>query len=173
MPKSTAKATSTPEPKRPGNPSSLVEHKENSRKTTRQALDAALARIQVGKPVHVRVGSAISAVAIAKEAGIDRSTLYRYHGDFLDEIRKLTDSTSQQLLESKRSELTRVQSRAREYRTLAEDLQAELEAVARHNYALSHRVQELEELIRQRDAVIVDLQQRMSDREKVVKMHLV
>lgn len=36
------------------------------------------------------------------------------------------------------------------------------------NYALSHRVQELDELVRQRDAVIADLQQRIADNANVV-----
>ncbi|NPT38494.1 hypothetical protein [Paraburkholderia xenovorans] len=46
-----------------------------------------------------------------------------------------------------------------------------MEAVARNNYALSHRVQELEDLIRQRDAAIADLQERVRDGGKVVRVH--
>jgi AcrR family transcriptional regulator len=156
---------------RSGNPASLIEHKNRSVKATREQLELALARILDGKPKWVKTGAAVSVLAVAKEAKVDRSTLYRYHPDFLDKLKHVTNSTADHLLESKRSELSRTQARAREYRNIAEDLQAELEAIARNNYALSHRVQELEELLRQRDAVIVNLQARIRDSEKLVELH--
>lgn len=155
---------------RRGNPASLGEHKERSIKTTREQLELALTRILEGKPKRIKPGSAASVLSVAKEAQVDRSTLYRYHADFLEKLKLATNSTAVQLLESKRGELSRTQARAREYRNIAEDLQSELEALARNNYALSHRVQELEELLRQRDAVIADLQQRVDDNANVVSI---
>ncbi|QJW82557.1 hypothetical protein [Burkholderia glumae] len=157
-------------PVRAGNQASLVEHKARSVKATREQLELALARILEGKPKRVKPGTAVSASSVAKEAQVDRSTLYRYHADLLDKLKRATNSTADQLLKSKRGELSRTQAKAREYKNIAEDLQAELEAVARNNYALSHRMQELEELLRQRDVVIADLQQRIRDSGRVVKM---
>jgi hypothetical protein len=157
-------------PVRAGNPASLVEHKERSVKGTRERLELALARILEGKPKRVKPGATASALSVAKEAQVDRSTLYRYHVDFLDKLKRTTNSTADQLLETKRGELSRTKDRAREYRNIAENLQEELEAVARHNYALSHKVQELEGLIRQRDMIIADLQERISAGSKVIKM---
>lgn len=161
----------TAKPVRSGNPESLIEHKSRSVKATREQLELALARILDGKPKWVKTGTTVSALAVAKEAKVDRSTLYRYHSDFLDKLKRVTNSTADHLLESKRGELSRTQARAREYRNIAEDLQAELEAIARNNYALSHRVQELEDLLRQRDAVITDLRARMRDSEKLIELH--
>jgi hypothetical protein len=159
-------------PVRSGNPASLIEHKIRSVKATREQLELALARILEGKPKRVKSGTVLSALAVAKEAKVDRSTLYRYHSDFLDKLKHVTNSTVAQLLESKRGELSRTQARAREYRNIAEDLQTELEAIARNNYVLSHRVQEIEKLLRQRDSVIADLQARMRGGEKIVALHL-
>lgn len=158
-------------PVRTGNAASLVEHKARSVKATREQLELALARILEGKPKRVQPGTSASALSVAKEAQVDRSTLYRYHPDFLDKLKRATNSTTDKLLESKRGELSRTQARAREYRNIAEDLHAEMEAVARNNYTLSHRVQELEDLLRQRDAVIADLQERVRDGGKVVRAH--
>jgi|GEM_PF-2994992 septal ring factor EnvC (AmiA/AmiB activator) len=161
-----------PKPKavRRGNPASLGEHKERSLKTTREQLELALARILEGKPRWIKPGRAASALSVAKEAQIDRSTLYRYHADFLDKLKRATNATADRLLDSKRGELSRAQDKAREYRNMAEDLQSELEALARQNYALSHRLQELEEMIQARDAVIADLQERTRDMRNVVKL---
>jgi hypothetical protein len=158
-------------PVRSGNPASLIEHKSRSVKTTREQLELALERILEGKPKWVKTGTAVSALAVAKEAKVDRSTLYRYHSDFLYKLKRVTKSTADQLLESKRGELSRAQARASEYRNVAEDLQTELEAIARNNYVLSHRVHELEELLRQRDAIIADLKARLRDSEKIVTLH--
>lgn len=142
----------------PGNPATLIEHKIRSVKATREQLELALERILNEKPKRVKAGTAASVLAVAKEAQVDRSTLYRYHADFLDKLKRVTNSTADHMLESKRNELSRTQIKAREYRNIAENLQIELEAIARNNYALSHRVQELEELLRQRDNLINDLQ---------------
>jgi chromosome segregation ATPase len=155
-------------PVRAGNPASLVEHKTRSVKTTREQLELALARILEGKPKRVKPGTPVSALSVTKEAQVDRSTLYRYHTEFLDKLKRAANSTTDQLLESKRGELSRTQAKAREYRNIAEDLQSELEAIARNNYALSHRVQELEEQIRQRDTIIADLQARLAGTENVM-----
>lgn len=157
-------------PVRAGSPASLIDHKARSVKATREQLELALARILEGKPKRVKPGTAASALSVAKEAQVDRSTLYRYHADFLDKVKRATNSTADQRLESKRGELSRLQAKAREYKNIADDLQAELEAVARSNYALSHRMHELEELLRQRDAVIADLQQRIRENGHVVRM---
>jgi len=146
---------------RSANSEFLVAHKNRSIKTTREQLELALTRLLEGKPKRVKIGAKISALAVAKEAQIDRSTLYRYHSDFLDKLKVATNSTAAHLLESKRGELSRVQAKAREYRNIAEDVQAELEAIARNNYTLSHRVQELEELLKVREAVIADLNARI------------
>lgn len=153
-----------------GNPEALKGHKEASQRQTREDLQLALARLRNGNPKRVKRGTPISAASVAEEAGVDRSTLYRYHEPILTEIRKLNDATPKKQLEAKRGELAETQAKVREYRGMVEELQAEMNAWARQNYALSHRVQELEDLIRQRDELIADLQARLKDAGKVTSL---
>jgi hypothetical protein len=53
---------------------------------------------------------------------------------------------------------------------MVEELQAELVSWARQNYALSHRAQELEDLLRQRDQLIEGLHARLKDAGKVAML---
>ncbi|MBI8451145.1 hypothetical protein JEZ57_30325, partial [Pseudomonas aeruginosa] len=88
-----------------GNPEALRAHKEASQRQTRQELELALARLRNGNPRRVKRGTLVSAAAVAAEAGIDRSTLYRFHEPILTAIRKFNESTSKQQLETKQGEL--------------------------------------------------------------------
>jgi DNA repair exonuclease SbcCD ATPase subunit len=153
-----------------GNPEALKGHKEASQRQTREDLQLALARLRNGNPKRVKRGTPISAASVAEEASVDRSTLYRYHEPVLTEIRKLNDATPKKQLEAKRGELAGVQAKVREYRGMVEELQAEMNAWARQNYALSHRVHELEDLIRQRDELIGELQVRLKEAGKVTAL---
>jgi len=150
-----------------GNADALRGHKEASVRQTREALEMALARLRNGNPKRVKRGTAITAASVAEEADVDRSTLYRYHEPILTEIRKLNDATPKKKLETKRGELAEATAKIREYRGMVEELQAELVSWARQNYALSHRAQELEDLLRQRDQLIEGLQVRLKDAGKV------
>jgi chromosome segregation ATPase len=156
-----------------GNPEALRAHKEASMRQTRQDLYSALARLRNGNPRRVKRGIPVSATSVAEEAGVDRSTLYRYHEPILIEIRKLNDATPKKQLQAKRGEVAGALSKAREYRKALEDARAEMNEWARQNYALSHRVQELESLLRDRDKMIVELQEKLNGTGKVVSLQLV
>jgi len=153
-----------------GNPDALRAHKEASQKQTRKALELALSRLRNDNPRRVKRGIAITASAVAEEAGIDRSTLYRFHEPILSEIRKLNETTQKKRLEGKRTELSAAIDKLRECRTLLEEKQAEINAWARQNYALSHRMQELEGMIAERDNTIADLQARLHEAGKLVAL---
>lgn len=153
-----------------GNPDALRGHKEASQRQTRQDLELALARLRNGNPKQVKKGTAITASSVAKEAGIDRSTLYRYHEPILTAIQKLNDATPKQQLKAKSGELAEAQAKQREYREMAESAQAEIAGWARQNYALSHQIQELEERTRTRDSIIEDLQARLKAAGNVVSL---
>lgn len=84
--------------KRDGNTDALRAHKADSVKETRQELELAIRRIVNGNPQHVKKGTPLSPAAVAAEAGVDRSTLYRYHEPVLTEIRRTTDATPQKKL---------------------------------------------------------------------------
>ncbi|MGS1394423.1 hypothetical protein [Pseudomonas aeruginosa] len=88
-----------------GNPEALRAHKEASQRQTRQELELALARLRNGNPRRVKRGAAISATTVAREAGIDRSTLYRFHEPILTAIRKFNETMPKQQLEAKQGEL--------------------------------------------------------------------
>lgn len=149
------------------NSSSLKAHQEASQRQTREELELALVRLQNGNPQRVKRGASITASSVAKEAAVDRSTLYRYHEPILTKIRRLNDATPTKQLQAKRGELAEALSRAREYREALENSRAEITEWANQNYALSHRVQELEESLRQRDAIISNLQARLKSVENV------
>lgn len=153
-----------------GNVKALRGHKEASVRQTREALELALARLRNGNPKRVKRGTLITAASVAEEADVDRSTLYRYHEPVLVEIRRLNDASPKKKLETKRGELAKATAKIREYREMVEELQAELVSWARQNYALSHRAQELEDLLRQRDQLIEGLQVRLKDAGKIVPL---
>lgn len=155
-----------------GNPDALRAHKTASQQKTRHELELALARLRNGKPKLVKQGIPITAASVADEAGIDRSTLYRFHEPILVEIRKLTDATPKKKLQAKLGELAEAQAKVREYREMAEKAQAEITDWARQNYALTHRVQELEQLIYIRDSIIEDFKIRLKNAEKIIPLHL-
>lgn len=150
-----------------GNPKALRAHKEASLHQTRQYLELALKRLENNNPSRVKPGTPITASSVAEEAGIDRSTLYRYHDPILTEIRKLNNVTPKKQLQAKRGELAETLARMREYREALKESRAEMTAWARQNYALSHRAQELEELVRQRDIIIKELHAQLREVKKV------
>ena len=153
-----------------GNTEALRGHKEASQAKTRQELELALARLRNGNPQKVKKGTRITPAAVAQEADVDRSTLYRFHEPVLTQIRKLTEKAPKQQLEAKRNELADARAKAKEYREMLEDAQDEMKAWARQNYALNHQVQELQELLRIRDEVIAQLQQQVNSKPKVVDL---
>ena len=101
---------------------------------------------------------------LAKEAGVDRVTLYRFHEPVLVEIRKINDTAPKALLKESRSELAQSEAKQKEYRRLVEEAQEEVAVLARTNYRLDARIAELEELIRVRDEVIFGLQRELNER---------
>jgi hypothetical protein len=153
-----------------GNPDALRAHKEASQKQTRKALELALSRLRNGNPKRVKQGTAITASAVAEEAGVDRSTLYRFHEPILSDIRKLNEKTQKKRLEGKRTELSVAIDKLRECRALLEEKQSEINLWARQNYALSHRLQELEGMIAERDNTIAGLQTRLYEASKLVAL---
>jgi len=100
---------------------------------------------------------------VAKEAGVDRATLYRFHQPVLDAIQKFADESKTAVKEARRS-LIEAEAKLKEYRALVEEAQGEVAALARINYRLDARIHELEELIRVRDQVISDLQAQVNQR---------
>ena len=142
----------------------LMLQKRQSVKETRQRLELALRRLANGNPRVVKKGTKISAASVAKEASIDRVTLYRFHEPVLTEIRKINDTTPKAMLKESRSELIQSADKLKEYRRLVEEAQEDVAALARANYRLDVRISELEELIRVRDERIADLQQQQNGR---------
>lgn len=153
-----------------GNTEALRSYRDATHAKTRQELELALARLRNGNPRRVKKGIRVTPMSVAQEAGIDRSTLYRFHEPVLSQIRKLNEKEPRQQLQTKRTELSEVLTRVKEYRVMLENYQGEMKAWARQNYALSHRVRELEDLLRIRDGVIAQLKQQASISPKVVRI---
>ena len=136
----------------------LAVQKSRSVKTTRGELEMALSRLIKGNPCVVKQGTKVNAASVAREAGIDRATLYRYH-------EPINDSTSKARLKESRSELSQADAKLKEYRKLVEEAQEEVVALARENYKLDGRIAELEELLRVRDSIIEGLQRQLNVKE--------
>lgn len=148
----------------------LVAQKRQSVKDTRHKLELAVRRLVNGNPRVVKKGTKVSAASVAKEAGIDRVTLYRFHEPVLVEIRKINDSTPKAQLKESRSELSTTNSKLKEYRRLVEEAQEEVAALARINYRLDARIAELEALIRIRDERITEFQKQLNERGSRAKV---
>ncbi|EGW21591.1 hypothetical protein [Methylobacter tundripaludum] len=141
-----------------GNADALRSHKAESLKKTRHELELAVRRIINENPKRVKKGTSLSPASVAKEADVERSTLYRYHEPVLTEIRRMNDATPQKKLREKHSELADANVKAKEYRIMLEEEQANLAQMARQNYALNLRIKEMEGMLRDRDLLIAELQ---------------
>lgn len=141
-----------------GNPDALRAHKAESAKATRRELELAVRRIVNGNPKRVKKGTALTPASVVQEANVNRSTLYRYHEPVLTEIRRITEATPQKKLREKHSELADATAKAKEYRVMLEEEQANLAKMAQQNYVLNMRIKELEELVRTRDVQLAELQ---------------
>lgn len=152
------------------NVEALAAHGRQSVRETRQKLELALRRLVHNNPRVVKKGTKISASSVAKEAEVDRVTLYRFHEPILTEIRKINDSEPKKQLRESRSELSQTSAKLKEYRKLVEEAQEEVAALARINYRLDARISELEELLRIRDEVIGQLQQQVNAKSKITDL---
>jgi vacuolar-type H+-ATPase subunit I/STV1 len=148
----------------------LAAQKHESVSKTRQKLKLALQRLIDGAPHVVKINTRISAASVAKEAGVDRVTLYRYHEPVLSEIRKINDTSPKAKLKENNSELAQIKARLKEYRQLVEDAQGQVTDLARINYRLDARISELEELVRIRDERISEFQKQLNERNTQLRI---
>lgn len=139
----------------------LAAQQRKQERQTRRNLWLALSRLVKGNPRVVPKGTKISAASVAKEAGVDRTTLYRNHEPILVEIRRTNDSGPKTLLKESRSARAQAEAKMREYRKLVENAQEEVAALARINYRLDARIKELDGIISDRDTMIAELQKRL------------
>jgi hypothetical protein len=140
----------------------LEAHAQRSQEATREALELAFARVRLGNTKMVPKGTRVSATSVAKEAGVDRVTLYRFHQPVLLEIRKFLGKTPNQKLQASREALSKADDGMRELRRLAEDAQEAEGKLARINHRLAAQVAALEEQLAIRDKKIEDLQRRLA-----------
>jgi len=128
---------------------STNDKKLRSIENTRKKLEEALSRILSGKPRVVSVNAKITAANVAKEDGVDRATLYRFHDPVLEQIRLQVKPTETLSSDHK--------SKEKEYRALVIEAQSQVEALARINYQLQAKVDELQNLLMSRDNIIKEL----------------
>lgn len=133
----------------------LAGQKEASLKETRAKLECAIQRLTAGTPLQVSPGAKINAMNVAREADVDRATLYRFHKPVLEKIRQITAKKSAVASAAK-------ESKEREYRRLVEEAQKQVEALARINYQLETRIDELTDLLSARDHIINELRENPS-----------
>lgn len=137
-------------------------HKLETLHRTHKRLQQAILRIVNARPKRVPEGAKLTVNNVAIEAGVDRSTIYKYHAAILNEIHSRKKATSAAKLDKKRSELAQAQEQIRQFRKVAEAARDEIDTFAQVNYRMNHRVKELEALLKQRDMVIKDLQKQLN-----------
>jgi len=137
----------------------LMEQKRQSVEKTRAKLEAALSHL-TGEGSFDARRKKLSVTAVAKAAGVDRVTLYRFHQPVLARIKAInTLPTCHQNKKTIKSPLT---TKIQEYRAAAEEAQREVAALARINYRLDARISELEAAIGVRDERINQLQKQLN-----------
>lgn len=146
----------------------LAASSERTEKATRQALELALARLRHGNPKVVQKGAAVTPTSVAREAGVRRETLYRFHQPVLDQIHEFNSKGPREEVRRLRTELAAQRATVKELRRLAENAQKAEEGLARVNHRLTARVAELEQLLRVRDETIRDLRQGSNTPSRVV-----
>lgn len=122
---------------------------QESLATTREKLETALNRlvnVKLLDPEKVK----ITPTSVAREVGVDRATLYRYHAPLLLAIKSAN-------FQKTISETARTSERANELRKLAEDAQSEVAALARINYRISAEYAEMKNLLAIKERAIADL----------------
>jgi hypothetical protein len=127
---------------------------------TRKVLWEALARLRSGTAIVVPIGTKISATSVAEEAGVDRATLYRSHSVVLDEIRQTSAPISNKQPATKTKQPT--DKRLAEYKLLAEEAQAQVTLLARHQYELGAQIDELTRLLKAKESIIRELNERLA-----------
>lgn len=142
----------------------LAAYARRSMRETRHKLRLAVRRLVHDNPRVVSKGTTLSAASVAKEAGVDRATLYRFHEPILVEIRRANESGPKNKLKASRAETREADARLKEYRALLEQAQSEVSALARINYSLQVRIEELEASLRTRDDRIAALQRQVNER---------
>jgi hypothetical protein len=138
----------------------LAEQKILSIEKTRKKLELALQRIIAGTPKTVLPGSKVNPVNVAKEAGIDRATLYRYHEPVLAKIR-INSKKNADKTPFEPSSAGKEISREKEYYRLAEEAQKQVAALARINYRMDLEIKELREKLDSKEQFIAELKKRL------------
>ena len=147
-------------------------HKLRMMEKTHGELQSAISRILNGRPRRVPKGSKLTVNNVAKEAGVDRSTIYKFHSSILNEVQTRNNATPKEVLKEKRTELGQARERVKEYRQMTEAAQADKEKLLQVNYRLNQKLKDLEKLLTQRDKVIKELQKELNlkNRKTVVRL---
>lgn len=133
-----AGSASTPSPKR----SNAARHHEASHATTAAAIRSATTKLLAG---GTKVAYKLTAVALAREAGVARSTLYR-HRDLVDDFeRRVADLRRDEEAKHPAVEAERLRA---ELATLAREYRAE---IVRLELALKTALQQVNYLMIERD----------------------
>jgi hypothetical protein len=151
----------------------LTTQQERSILETRTKLEQALQRLVAGAPLIVKSGLKINAVNLSKEAQVDRATLYRFHQPVLSQLRQ--HSTRMTVSANATSSISEAAGQ-QEYRRLAEEAQQQVEALARINYRLAAKIEDLEQLLAAKDETISELRRMLSKNgsvSSVDKLHSV
>lgn len=123
-------------------------------------LEAAFSRIATCQPEEDLQSVRLTASTLAKEAGIDRATIYRSYPEFIAKIQEYNSAYK----------LKSVTEREKEYRKLVEEAQHQVSCLANINYRLKTREDALEKRIQEQDQMIATLRKKLYEFENPVTL---
>lgn len=150
----------------------LTSSSERTHKATREALELAFARLRHGNPKVVSKGCAITPTAVAREAGVRRETLYRFHEPVLTQIRTHGRKQPMDRLRQSQVELGQEKASSQALRVLVEQAQQAEEALARINHRLTAQLAEMEQKLLLREQTIRELRDQIASYSKVRALSL-
>lgn len=140
-----------------------------SKEARRDALYRAVSRIKNGHPKIVdklKAGASIEMSAVAAEAAVDRSLIYKYYRDVLDYVAQLNDRTLRRRVRIKQDEVSKLQAKNREYLDEVREATRQRNLALDENYRLILVIKKLEEdhtkELQRKDQLIRDLTQQLN-----------
>ncbi len=136
-------------PLRGADTESRLKSRERQRLPARQRLLDAFSRIQRGTPEKVTIGRRLSVSLFAREAGVNRVTVYDYP-DVLEKFKRFARKFATGVSEDVQSEprATREKpKKMKKLRELASQLQKDKDLLLKRNYVLVRENERLRELV--------------------------
>lgn len=117
-----------------------------NRQLTHDKLQDAITRIVEGHPVFVQPVKNLQQITIAlvaEEAGVERTTLYKYHSDIIERIQRIKNASDQEQAHKEKTALQKAQAKNHEYLDEIRKIKQQRDLALEENYRLSMELQKI------------------------------